>query len=581
MENPALSLLMFENGKATNSLVKYAGRGFSLAAGGVPGSQKLVIFSEGMPVYTSEHKRGGEVFDFPELPRGMYTFSLWSGLPDSPRPPHSDFFLVVENIFPPVTPPRGLIYHIFVDRFARAGVVTAKPGAFLRGDWHGQITQYPENPGDYVENNEFFGGNLAGVTKKLDYIKQLGCEWIYLSPVFEAYSNHKYDTGDYLSVDSMFGGDKALDRLISQSHKRGMKVLLDGVFNHVGRDSVYFDYKGVFAGAFHNNQSQYREWFDIKDDGSYDCWWGLTNLPKVKKTKSFRDFICDTVIPKYMKAGVDGWRLDVVDEYDNDFLEQITTAVKQINLSAVVIGEVWENAATKIAYGQRKSYFYGGALDSATNYPLRGAILNYFATRSAGVLAKELENQLKHYPKEKLLLMMNMLGSHDTERVLNALSGVMPSGKTGTELKNLSLSKEQKERGKRLLEAAHSLLICLPGIPAVYYGDETSLEGWRDPFNRKTFPWGREDNEMTDFFKQTNKLRATLDPIIYGGTEILQSNDGFFVFERSFDGKSVLCVCNLNPCHSYKVNGMYTPVNEAGAKGEVRPSATGIFYRDY
>ncbi|MDD4124802.1 MAG: glycoside hydrolase family 13 protein [Eubacteriales bacterium] len=572
----------YENGKKTEKLVKYTGRAFSVCTEGHGlTSACLKIYDDDGFVAEAAGVKNGEthVFVFPELERGCYRFHIEAASSAGQFTSEPQRMLVVNNIYNTITPPNGIIYQIFPDRFAKGGTVPVRRDVVINDDWYGEITQYPENPGDYVENNEFFGGTLYGITAKLDYLSGMSCKWIYLNPIFTAYSNHKYDTGDFLSTDAMFGGEAALERLIAECHNRGMKLILDGVFNHVGRDSVYFDYKGINAGAYHNLNSPYREWFDIRDDGGYDCWWGITNLPKIKKTKSYRRFICDTVIPKYMKMGIDGWRLDVVDEYDNAFLEEITASAKRIDPNAVIIGEVWDDVTDKVAYSERKSYFYGAALDSATNYPLRDALIKYIKSGDAVYLKEELDNQINHYPEEKLDCMMNILGTHDTERILTVLGGDDNGNKTGKELADLRLTPQQREKGKKLLMAAYALLACLPGIPAVYYGDEAGLEGGRDPFNRKPFPWGREDGELVGYYRKINAIRANSQTLIKGKTKILQWNDGFFAFERECGsdicGGKIFCVCNMSANHVYYTDGSYIPLNLRDNK--VYPGETGIY----
>ena len=574
-----LEISFYRNGKATKKAVRYFGDDFkiSLISESIISANLTIRNDTGVLLQTQGKREGKEIlFDFPENNRGLYFFSVEALTPDGSFSTPEGKILAVENIYKTLPPPKGVIYHIFVDRFAKGGNVPLREDAYYNPDWQGEITQYPEIPGDHVENNEFFGGNLYGIIDRLDYISSLGTEWLYLSPVFTAYSNHKYDVGDFLSVDEMFGGDTALEKLISECHGRGIKVILDGVFNHVGMYSVYFDIKNRYGGAYRNPDSPCREWFEIRPDGSYDCWWGITNLPKIKKVKSYRDFICGRVIPKYMNMGIDGWRLDVVDEYDNSFLEEITASAKRINPDAVIIGEVWEDVTEKIAYEERKSYFYGSALDSATNYPLREGIISYFQTGNAVFLKEVLENQITNYPDEKMFCMMNMLGSHDTVRIMNVLAGEDGKDKPGSRLAKLCLTPGQREKGKGLLMAAYSLMACLPGIPAVYYGDEGGLEGWRDPFNRKPFPWGKEDTELIEYFKKINRIRANSRSLIEGDTNILQWNDGFFVFEREYqDSGRIFCVCNMSKEHIYHVDSSFIPLNIKDYK--VYPGQTGIY----
>ena len=225
----------------------------------------------------------------------------------------------------------------------------------------------------------------------------------------------------------MFGGDEALKTLIDGCHKRGIRIILDGVFNHVGDDSIYFDSGNKYGGALHNPSSPYREWFNISPDGGYECWWGVKNLPKVIKCDSFRSYICDTVIPKYMKMGIDGWRLDVVDEYPESFLERITSASKSIDRNAYILGEVWEDASNKIAYGERKKYLCGNALDGVMNYPFRNAVCDFITTSDNEFITDITTTIAAHYPADRLNNSMNMLGTHDTERILTVLGGIPPT----------------------------------------------------------------------------------------------------------------------------------------------------------
>ena len=486
-----------ENGVITHTFVKYAGREFTVK---VSGRHLLCteVYNEYKKVtdVVGEEMDGSTFVSLPELERGIY----WVKVICDGDVIADERFVYVDDAYAPVKPPKGIIYHVFVDRFAKGGIVKRRPDAVMNYDWNNGIPQYAEYEGGYVENNMFFGGTLWGVADRINYIKSLGTEWLYLSPIFTAYSNHKYDTGDFMTVDGMFGGRKALDNLISVCHANGIKLILDGVFNHVGRDSVYFDYLDVYGnGAYHYADSPYREWFDIKNDGTYDCWWGITNLPKVRKTESYRRFICEKVIPEYMKAGIDGWRLDVVDEYDTSLLAGITEASKKYNPDAIIIGEVWDDVTDKVAYSERKQYFCGKCLDSAMNYPIRNAVISYFKSGDGSELKDVVENQIKHYPKEKLLCMMNFLGTHDTERIMTVLGDGFSNGVAGSVLASKKLGNDEYAAAKKLFKAAFALLSCLPGVPSIYYGDEAGLEGYRDPFNRRPFPWGKEDGELVNF----------------------------------------------------------------------------------
>ena len=560
--------LFYSGGILTRSLVKYSGSAFSAVVKGAS-SVGLALFSENVRVFEDAFR--GDTAAFPKFEAGVYRFVLSA----DGRVVFHDRIVYYEERYPLIEPPKGIIYHVFVDRFAPGGDVPVRADAVMNPDWYGGVPQYAEYPGQPVENNMFFGGTLYGVAGKLDYLLSLGCEWLYLSPIFTAYSNHKYDTADFMSVDEMFGGDAALKHLIKECHSRGIKLILDGVFNHVGDRSVYFDRFGKYGGAYVNPDSPYREWFDIRPDGTYDCWWGLTNVPKIRKVRSYRDFICKTVIPHYMRMGVDGWRLDVVDEYSNDFLEEITRAVKAENPGAVVIGEVWEDVTDKIAYSERKKYFCGAWLDSAMNYPVRSAILDYFKNHDASLLKSTLETQLAHYPRRSLMCLMNMLGTHDTERVLTLFGGQSSEGKSGSQLACEKLSEHDRARAEKLLKAAFWLLFCLPGVPAVYYGDEAGVEGGRDPFNRRPFPWGREDQGLLQTVRAASALRRENECLVRGETYVTQCNDGFIVIKRILGGECVVCICNMSYGYDYRVDPAYVPLN--GASHTLYPGETGVY----
>ena len=404
----------------------------------------------------------------------------------------------------------GIIYHVFVDRFRKAGDVPRRPDAVYREDWGGGIPEYADVKGGFLRNNSFFGGTLYGVTEKLEYIRALGASVIYLSPVAEAYSNHKYDVGDFMKVDAGFGGDRALAELTEKAASLGIRVMLDGVFNHVGDNSVYFNKYGTYPsiGAYQSKESPYADWFTFyRFPDLYECWWGVTNLPKVRKTPEYQAFITEQVIPHYMRLGVGGWRLDVVDEYSGAFLEGITRAVRACDPQAPVIGEVWEDASCKVAYGERKNYFCGGRLDGVTNYPLRDALIAFLTGRDTQTLALTLHAQYLRYPAAHRRSLMNMLGSHDTVRIVNALAGADGEGLSEAERAALRLTAAQRQSAVRALKAAYLFLCAQVGWPCLYYGDETALEGCADPFCRRPYPWGSADAELIGYFRRCAAMR--------------------------------------------------------------------------
>ncbi|MBQ6582482.1 MAG: hypothetical protein IJH77_01505, partial [Mogibacterium sp.] len=297
----------------------------------------------------------------------------------------------------------GVYYHIFVDRFCHAGEYVYQEHKITRTDWGGMPNYLPENGKIY--NRDFFGGNLAGIREKLPYLADLGVTCLYLSPIFEAYSNHKYDTGDYSKIDPMFGTEEDFTALCREAGERGIRIVLDGVFTHTGSDSVYFNKYRHYGngGAFHDPDSPYRSWYSFREDGSYETWWGIRTLPRInKEDPSFREFICgeDGIVRRWLRKGASGWRLDVVDEFPCSFLEELVRAAKTEKPDALIIGEVWEDASNKIAYDERKNYFEGDKLDTVMDYPVKNALIDYVRYGSALSRAVQVERILEHYPPE-------------------------------------------------------------------------------------------------------------------------------------------------------------------------------------
>lgn len=431
---------------------------------------------------------------------------------------------------------RGVVYQIFVDRFKRSGKCQVKEGAILNEDWDKGIPQYAEYPGAPLPNNMFFGGDLYGVAEELEYIASLGVSTIYLCPVFDAYSNHKYDTGDYLTVDSMFGGDTALRELCDLAREYGIDVILDGVFNHTGDDSVYFNRHGKYdsLGAYQSKESPYYDWYNFSQfPEEYDSWWGVKILPRVDSSKEdYRRFICNSVIDKWMSTGVAGWRLDVADEISDLFLEDLRTAVKERNPDGVIIGEVWEDATDKVAYGERRKYLLGRQLDSVMNYPLRAAIIAYTMHGDAEALRWATETLYRRYPKQSSDNLLNFLGTHDTERILTVLSGEPCGNRSNRELSTAKMNDDQRRVAVDRLKFAYGLMAGLPGAPCVFYGDEAGLEGYRDPFCRKPFPWANINRELLRHYKRIGRIRKNNDVFRDGLFRIISLTNEHFVYVR-------------------------------------------------
>ena len=445
----------------------------------------------------------------------------------------------------------GVIYHIFVDRFAKSNVKkTVKRGANVAADWSHGIPEYPEYPGAPLKNNTFWGGDLWGVIDKLPYIASLGVNVIYLSPIFDAASNHKYDVGDYMNVDGMFGGEKALKALIKEADKMGIGIVLDGVFNHTGDDSLYFNRYGNYKelGAYQSPASPYYDWYDFKSyPDDYTSWWGIEILPRIHPDKEgCRNYFVGPagVIKHYAKMGILGMRLDVVDELSDSFVADIKSRLNESNPHSLLYGEVWEDASNKVAYGTRKQYFLGSELDGVMNYPLRKGIINYLLNTDITELQYALTDIISHAPKRVADAQMNILGTHDTERILTVLGGVSGEGKSNECLKSLRMTPDERTVALARLKQAYTILATLPGIPSIFYGDEAGLEGYHDPFNRMPYPWGEEDATLVAFYKSIGKLRRKNSVYERGEFKLLELNSECLIFARYHGTSSYVTVVN-------------------------------------
>ncbi|MBR7098773.1 MAG: glycoside hydrolase family 13 protein, partial [Clostridia bacterium] len=442
---------------------------------------------------------------------------------------------------PPAWFAGGVMYHVFPDRFCRGeGKVALRPGAVLDENWDGGIPQYAQKAGDKLENNVFFGGNLWGVTEKLDYLKSLGVTVLYLSPIFEAASNHRYDTADYEHVDAFLGGEAAFDTLIRSAHAKGMRVILDGVFNHTGDDSRYFNRRGNYpsVGAYQSPDSPYADWFSFsRFPDKYEAWWGIEIMPRLQQANdTCRSYFTgeDGIIAKWLRRGADGWRLDVADELPDVFLDELREVAKRESRGqALLIGEVWEDAVDKIAYGKRRRYFRGEQLDSVMNYPFRNAVLAFLLECDAEQFYEILTEIYGSYPPAVSHALMNLLGTHDTERILTVLGdGGEGEGLENPELAVKRLRVEQKRRALALLKIASVLQFTVYGVPSVYYGDEAGLEGYHDPFCRMPFPWGRENTDLQAHYRALGALRAEHRALRDGDFRFLAHTEHAFAYLR-------------------------------------------------
>ena len=281
----------------------------------------------------------------------------------------------------------GIIYQIFVDRFYngnKAGIVHhPKRNSFIYSHWD-DTPMYIRNQAGQVIRWDFFGGNLLGVKKKLRYLKELGISIVYLNPIFESPSNHKYDTADYLNVDPMFGDNQLFADLCDAARELGISIILDGVFSHTGSDSIYFNKDGKYPsiGAYQSKDSPYYSWYRFKHfPNDYETWWGIETLPNVNELEpSYLQFMIEgenSVVKHWHHLGTKGWRLDVADELPDPFIQALRRQLQELDPASIVIGEVWEDASNKISYEKRRGYLLGNELDSVTNYPFRNILIEF------------------------------------------------------------------------------------------------------------------------------------------------------------------------------------------------------------
>lgn len=454
----------------------------------------------------------------------------------------------------------ALVYQVFSDRFARSarddvsryGYHLSMGRPLYRHESFEEPVIYQALAGgaDY-DPCDYYGGDLAGIEEKLPHLKELGVSCIYLNPIFEAASNHRYNTADYLRVDPMLGGEAALVSLVKAAKGMGIELMLDGVFSHTGDDSVYFDRRGVYRGdgACRTRNSPYFNWyhFDAWPE-SYRSWWGFRSLPEVNEDDfSYRAFIGE-VIDHYAKLGITSWRLDVADELPDGFIAYLRARIKQNDTEGTLLGEVWEDASNKQSMGARRAYVDGRELDGAMNYPLRAALIDFLLLRTdAKGLALRLHSLRENYPAPFYEACLNLLGSHDTVRILTALSGAPNrDALTREEQAHWSPRPDALARGRARLILALIVQMAHPGAPCIYYGDEAGAMGMADPFNRAPYPWGREDAHILSRTKLLTMARRDCAALRSGLCGFAALDENVFAILRSDEasGSSALAIVN-------------------------------------
>ncbi|MBD9207652.1 MAG: glycoside hydrolase family 13 protein [Clostridiales bacterium] len=447
---------------------------------------------------------------------------------------------------------QGVTYQIFPDRFRRTGTpdVSGMVGRrWLHESWDDQPVFRPDEDGQ-ITNRDFFGGSLAGITEKLDYLQSLSVTTLYLNPIFEAASNHRYDTADYRAIDPLLGDEETFRTLCREAHKRGMRVMLDGVFNHTGSRSRYFNADGFYPelGAAQSQDSPYYDWYSFHPwPTDYDAWWGVKTLPAVNEQRpAYRQFIFkgeDSVVRHWLRCGADGWRLDVADELPGDFIAGIRRAIEDEKPDGYLLGEVWEDGSNKVAYSQRRRYLLGRETHGLMNYPLRTALLRWLGGGDAAEFRESMETLRANYPPAAFYGAMNFLGTHDTPRILTLLGAEhIPAAKE--ERAAFALSPAQLARGRAKLRLAGMLLYGFPGSPTLFYGDEAGMQGFEDPLNRGTYPWGREDTGLLDFFRALGRLRKERRSLQSGSLTYIYAQGGGLVITREHEGETTMVALN-------------------------------------
>ncbi|CAH0344100.1 alpha-amylase family glycosyl hydrolase [Bacillus sp. CECT 9360] len=493
----------------------------------------------------------------------------------------------------------AVVYQIFPDRFFNGNKKNDKAKNTSRGpepieqqDWN----ELPDNPrlidregydGDGIWSNDFYGGDIAGIQKKLDYIESLGVNTLYLNPINHAASNHKYDATDYKAMDPMFGSPEEFNEFTKELKKRGMHLILDGVFNHVGDDSIYFDRYGKYktVGAYEywsrvydlvnkgtsekdaklqveedlKNQGQqfspygFHTWFNIENEKvngvyKYQAWWGYDSLPEIKSipgkavdynselnNRPFADYIMyedDSAAKSWLKRGASGWRLDVANEVDPEFWREFRKELKKgKKIDPLILGEIWDDAS---------EYFLGDLYDSVMNYRFRGAMIDYLKNGNAQGASDALNAVQEDYPAESFQALMNLMGSHDTPRA----TFILGNGTDSYERAEHD-SKYDHILGIKRLKLAAILQMGYPGAPTIYYGDEAGATGSKDPDDRRTYPWGKENQALIKHYQSVGKIRKQhSDLFAYGDLKTLYSKDDVMVYARTDKKNAAIIATN-------------------------------------
>ncbi len=501
----------------------------------------------------------------PEVGLYFYWFDLWVDFRKLYRGPNGESVESTEpgrlyqlTVFDPAfhTPQDvhgAVMYQIFPDRFYEGD--PNKPLMFneriYRADKQKEPYFWTDDVGSGKLTQDYFGGDLVGIEKRLPFLHSLGVTWLYLNPIFEAHSNHRYNTADYLRIDPYLGTNVDFARLCDAAKQLGIRIILDGVFSHTGSDSLYFNKEGRYPtfGAWQGPGSPYRSWYNFHPDGNYDSWWGFETLPACNKNNpDFRQFICGEggVIDTWLALGASGFRLDVADELPDDFVADIRTAVKRRGEDNLLIGEVWEDASNKIAYSVRRRYFLGQELDGVMNYPFRDAILSFLQSFDAPAFQEEVMTICEDYPAPALAACTNHISTHDTVRAITELVGEKLDGHNREWQSGRVLTPEQYHLGILRMRLAFVLQFTLPGVPCVYYGDEIAMQGYKDPFNRAYYDWNSGETRLIPLMMRLSGMRQKCAAFQDGSLVFKTAENGILVYERHGAGEAAAIAVNCS-----------------------------------
>ena len=471
----------------------------------------------------------------------------------------------------------GIIYQIFPDRFEKSeNFIPTKAKNSEERIIHSNWTDIPNSALDTKNYSakDFFMGNLNGILDKKNYIKSLNVNMIYLNPIFESSENHRYSTANYFKVDPFLGTNEIFKNLCTEFKNIGINFILDGVFSHTGSDSIYFNKYNRYdePGAYNSKESKYYPWFKfIEYPEKYESWWGFENLPTLKKENAdYIDFICkkeEGVLNYWQNLGIMGWRIDVLDEFPDVFIDELRKSIKEKNKEAFILGEVWEDASNKFSYGNRRRYLLGEQADSIMNYPWRTAIIELVKYKNVELFASRIQSIINNYPQPALDTMMNLLSSHDVERIITVL-GTDIEKVSYEDRKYFKLAKDEYEKGKALQKMAAFLQFTLPGIPSIYYGDEIGMEGFRDPFNRQCFCLESGDRDLLEYYIQLTEFRKKYENSFKTGFKFKKISKTLISYYRN----DILCIINLD-----NKPVIYEEIN----KGELLFSNSKVFFTDY